>query len=78
MMRAFVLIQVEAGQGSRVGEEVSRLDDVVSTAVVTGPYDVIAHAEASSIDELGRVVLRPIQGIEGVIRAMTCPVLQRA
>jgi len=50
---------------------VSRVD------LVTGPYDVIVRAEADSIDELGKRVLRPIQDVDGVIRTMTCPVLYR-
>ncbi|HEX7464670.1 MAG TPA: Lrp/AsnC ligand binding domain-containing protein [Actinomycetota bacterium] len=78
MLRAFLLIQVEAGMAERIGAEVALLDRVLSAAVVTGPYDVIARAEATSIDELGKLVLRPIQRIEGVIRTMTCPILERS
>jgi DNA-binding Lrp family transcriptional regulator len=78
MLRAFVLIQVEAGMADSVGAEVGQLDGVFSAAVVTGPYDVVARAEATSIDELGELVLRPIQRIDGVIRTMTCPILDRS
>jgi DNA-binding Lrp family transcriptional regulator len=78
MQRAFVLIQVEAGMADRVGAEVALLDGVLSAAVVTGPYDVIARVEATSIEELGALVLRPTQRIEGVVRTMTCPILQRS
>jgi len=35
------------------------------------------RAEADSIDELGKRVLRPIQDVDGVIRTMTCPILYR-
>jgi DNA-binding Lrp family transcriptional regulator len=78
MLRAFVLIQVEAGMADRVGAEVALLDRVLSAAVVTGPYDVIARAEATNVDDLGRLVLRPVQRIEGVIRTLTCPILERS
>ena len=42
---------------------------------VTGPYDVIARVEASSIDELGRLVVSHVQLIEGITRTLTCPVV---
>jgi len=42
---------------------------------VTGPYDVIARAEASTVDELGEMVVGRIQLIEGIIRTVTCPVV---
>ena len=42
---------------------------------VTGPYDVIAQAEAPSMDDLGRMVVRDMQQIEGITRTITCPVV---
>jgi DNA-binding Lrp family transcriptional regulator len=48
---------------------------VVAAEAVTGPYDVIAKAEATCLDELGRLVIQPIQSVQGVSRTLTCPVL---
>ena len=42
---------------------------------VTGPYDVIARAEAPSMNDLGRMVVRDMQQIEGITRTITCPVV---
>ena len=42
---------------------------------MTGPYDVILRAEASSIDELGRMVVSQIQLVDGITRTLTCPVV---
>jgi AsnC-like helix-turn-helix protein len=42
---------------------------------VTGPYDIIAEAEAETLDELGRGVVRLVQGVEGITRTVTCPVI---
>jgi hypothetical protein len=39
------------------------------------PYDLIAKAEATSLDELGRLVIQRIQSAKGVSRTLTCPVL---
>lgn len=77
MLEAFVLIQNEVGRSAHVAGSIRDLDGVLQVDVVTGPYDVIVRAEADSIDELGKRVLRPIQQVEGVIRTMTCPVLYR-
>lgn len=77
MLRAFILIQTEVGMGAPVARQIGALDHVVSVEVVTGPYDLVVRAEATGIDELGKLVLRPIQGVKGVIRTMTCPVIER-
>jgi hypothetical protein len=42
---------------------------------VTGPYDVVAKAEADTMDELGRMVLSKVQMITGITRTLTCPVV---
>ena len=42
---------------------------------LTGPYDIIARAEARSLKELGDKVLGPIHGLVGVVRTLTCPVV---
>ena len=42
---------------------------------VTGPYDVIVRAEAQNVDELGKLVVAKIQGVEGITRTLTCPVV---
>jgi DNA-binding Lrp family transcriptional regulator len=72
---AFVLIQTEVGKAALVAQEVRGIDGVVSADDVTGPYDVIARAEAESVDELGRMVVSRIQMIDGITRTLTCPVV---
>jgi DNA-binding Lrp family transcriptional regulator len=42
---------------------------------VTGPYDVVAQAEAETMDDLGRLVLSKVQMIGGITRTLTCPVV---
>jgi DNA-binding Lrp family transcriptional regulator len=74
-VNAYVLIQTEVGKAATVARTVASLEGVVSAEGVTGPYDVIVRAEASSVDELGRMVVGGIQGIEGITRTVTCPVV---
>ena len=42
---------------------------------VTGPYDVIVRAEAENVDDLGRLVVAQIQGVPGITRTLTCPIV---
>ncbi len=72
---AYVLIQTEVGKAAQVAEEVSKIQGVVSAEDVTGPYDVIVRAEATSVDDLGKMVVSRVQLIEGITRTLTCPVV---
>jgi DNA-binding Lrp family transcriptional regulator len=75
IVRAFVLIQTESGKTGAVAEEVGAIQGVSSAVVVTGPYDIIALVQAASIDALGKMVVSRIQGVEGISRTLTCPVV---
>ncbi len=72
---AYILIQTEVGKAAQVASEVGAIDGVVAAEDVTGPYDVIARAEAGSVDELGKMVVSRVQMIDGITRTLTCPVV---
>jgi DNA-binding Lrp family transcriptional regulator len=72
---AYILIQTEVGIIARVAEEIRNVKGVESVDEVTGPYDIIVRAEASNLDLLGKLVVRNIQGIDGVVRTLTCPII---
>ena len=74
-VRAYILIQTEVGRSGQVAAEVAAIDGVRSADDVTGPYDVIAVAEAASVDELGKMVVSRVQLIDGITRTLTCPVV---
>jgi DNA-binding Lrp family transcriptional regulator len=76
-MEAFILIQVQAGADARVARRLADLPGVISVSVVTGPHDIVVKAEADSIDELGKRVLRPMSEIGGITRTLTCPIMRR-
>lgn len=75
MINAYVLIQVQVGRSAGVSKEIALIDRVISSDVVSGPYDLIAVAEAADIDDLGKLVVARIQAVDGVTRTLTCPVL---
>ena len=71
----YILIQTEVGTAARVAEEIRKLPGVLAADDVIGPYDVITHCHAESIDELGRLVAGRMQMIPGVTRTTTCTVV---
>jgi DNA-binding Lrp family transcriptional regulator len=72
---AYVLIQTEVGKAAAVAAEIGGLPGVLTAEDVTGPYDVIVRAEASSVDELGKLVVANVQAVPGITRTLTCPVV---
>ncbi|MBI2709035.1 MAG: Lrp/AsnC ligand binding domain-containing protein [Actinobacteria bacterium] len=74
-VNAYILIQTEVGKAAAVASEVGQITGVVSADDVTGPYDVIAKAEADTVDELGKMVVSRVQMIDGITRTLTCPVV---
>ncbi|MCW2779167.1 MAG: Lrp/AsnC family transcriptional regulator [Frankiales bacterium] len=75
MVQAYILIQTEVGKAAAVAAAIGGLAGVAQSEDVTGPYDVIVRLEADSMDELGRLVVEGIQGVDGITRTLTCPVV---
>jgi DNA-binding Lrp family transcriptional regulator len=74
-VQAYILIQTEVGKAAHVATEISSIAGVTLAEDVTGPYDVIVRAEASDVDELGRLVVAKVQSVPGITRTLTCPVV---
>ncbi|MGZ5291873.1 MAG: Lrp/AsnC family transcriptional regulator [Actinomycetota bacterium] len=75
MVQAYILIQTEVGKAAQVAKQVRDIPGVMEAEDVTGPYDVIVRAEAKNVDELGKLVVARIQGVDGITRTLTCPVV---
>jgi DNA-binding Lrp family transcriptional regulator len=75
VVQAYILIQTEVGKAAAVAAAIANLAGVASAEDVTGPYDVIVRAEAHNVDELGKLVVASIQGVDGITRTLTCPVV---
>jgi len=74
-VHAYILIQTEVGKAASVAHEIAAIPGVTLSEDVTGPYDVIVRAEATSVDELGRFVVANVQAVPGITRTLTCPVV---
>jgi DNA-binding Lrp family transcriptional regulator len=72
MVQAYILIQTEVGRSASVAEAITGIDGVLQAEDVIGPYDVIAHVDASDVDALGKLVIARIQEVPGITRTLTC------
>jgi DNA-binding Lrp family transcriptional regulator len=75
MVQAYILIQTEVGKAANVAQRISSVPGVTLAEDVTGPYDVIVRAEAENVDDLGKLVVAQIQGVDGITRTLTCPIV---
>ena len=75
MVQAYILVQTEVGKAAAVAAEISGITGVISAEDVTGPYDVIVRAEATTSTSSGQLVVAQVQGVGGITRTLTCPVV---
>ena len=75
MVQAYILVQTEVGKAAEVARLIGAIEGVTLAEDVTGPYDVIVRAEAGNVDDLGRLVVAQIQGVTGITRTLTCPIV---
>ncbi len=75
MVQAYILVQTEVGKAAEVASAIGKIEGVTQADDVTGPYDVIVRAESENVDELGRMVVAQIQGVPGITRTLTCPIV---
>jgi len=75
VVQAYILVQTEVGKAAAVAGEIAEIPGVISAEDVTGPYDVIVRAEADDVDKLGQLVVARVQGVGGITRTLTCPVV---
>lgn len=75
MVQAYILVQTEVGKAAEVAVRIRDISGVTLAEDVTGPYDVIVRAESDNVDDLGRLVVAQIQGVAGITRTLTCPIV---
>ena len=73
--RAYILIEGAAGTIPSILKRLSSIDGVATAHAVTGQFDLIALVEADDVNSVGKVSYSQIQMIEGVIRTITCNVI---
>jgi DNA-binding Lrp family transcriptional regulator len=74
--QAYILIDVMVGKTKEILKALLGMEGVKSAHAVTGPHDIIALLEAENLKSLGDVVLSQIRGVKGVVRTLTCMVIE--
>lgn len=70
--KAYILIETAIGKTGKVLADIRAVKGVSSADAVTGPYDVVAIINGADANEIGKVVMNNIHGIDGVSRTLTC------
>ena len=71
-IRAYLLIEAQAGKGNSILKELRGLRETIQADRVTGPYDLICILESDDLDKLGDTVRDTVHKIPGVTRTMSC------
>ncbi len=75
-VQAFVLMEAKAGKTLNVSRQVAKIKGVRASYAVTGPFDVIVHAEAPDFKAIAQLVVAKIQALSSVERTLTCIVVE--
>ena len=69
---AYILIEALPGKSIDLVSMIKNVEGITTVHLVTGPYDVIAFAEAEDLKSLGEVIVKKIQSTGLVARTITC------
>lgn len=70
-VRAYILLNIEAGKISSVVGKISNIPGVVEAYPITGDYDAIACIEVDDVSNMKKAVADRIQNIKGVKKSTT-------
>jgi len=73
MLEAFVLVETRLGMADEVAHRFEQVEEIIHADVVTGCYDILVRVRAWSLESLGEVVAA-MKSVDGVTRALACPV----
>ncbi len=75
MIKAYVLVQTEIGAAARVVAAAAKIPAATLVVTFMGPYDVLVQVAAPDMNSLGKLAVGEIQSVPGVVRTVTCPVV---
>ncbi len=70
--RAYILIETAVGKTSEVSAALKDMAMMESVDTVTGPFDIIAVAEANDLPSIGDLISDGMHGIPGIVKTVTC------
>ncbi len=75
---AYILVEALPGKAIELTKQIKSLNGVKTVHLVTGPYDVIAFAEAPDLKALGELIVKKIQATGFVARTLTCITVEQS
>ena len=70
--RAYILIETAVGKTADVAERLRGLEPMKSVDTVTGPFDIIAIAEADTLHAIGDLISEGMHRVPGIVKTITC------
>ncbi len=70
--RAYILIETSVGKTTEVIEQLRQIEAMVTVDAVTGPFDIIAVAEAETLNAIGDLIGDGMHRIPGILKTITC------
>ena len=77
-MKAYVLINSQTMETADVVEMIRKVKGVVAADVTFGTYDAVAVVEAPDLNALGKIIVREIRTLPGVVDTSTCLAVEPA
>ena len=71
--RAYILIETAVGKTHDVSEAQKNLPTMKKVDTVTGPFDIIAVAEADDLPGIGDLIANGMHSVPGIVKTVTCP-----
>lgn len=73
---AYVLIKAQVGKTAEVRKQLLGQPGIEAADIVTGPYDIIVRVQGADLNDIGKLVLNTLHGVQGVESTLTCQVVQ--
>ena len=70
--KAYILIETSVGKTGEVIEKLRNLDSMTTVDAVTGPFDIVAVAEAETLNQIGDLISEGMHTIPGIVKTVTC------
>ncbi|MDP6666404.1 MAG: Lrp/AsnC ligand binding domain-containing protein [Dehalococcoidia bacterium] len=70
--RAYILIETAVGRTWDVADALKDISMMKEVDTVTGPFDIIAVAEADDLAGIGDLISNEMHGVSGIVKTVTC------
>lgn len=71
MITGYIFINTEKGRTLDVVTQVCKIKGIKTACVITGTFDIVATFEVEDVNEVGEMVARGIDSVDGVALTQT-------